>query len=254
LEARMDLRIVNPDPKYSTVTLIPPATLGYVHLAAEVRPPPRPGPVIRTPRQKAELIGGLKVLARQLEPVAGVEKVTIYTATVMAPPSGYVRQHKDQVRPARFDIVVLVETTTPEAAREVQATSQYQALHDLLRGQARRLHVIAARNLKRVGDVDKTRSGTFLFNYFVGDDPEVVVALWDYLGGWYQTETGLDNSTLLAPLEDQASDYVVINHARWDSLLGFAVRQFRKKSFRTYVVANLDAHNVGAMPILYRLA
>jgi hypothetical protein len=250
----MDLRIVNPDPKYSTVTLIPPATLGYVHLAAEVRPPPRPGPVIRTPRQKAELIGGLKVLARQLEPVAGVEKVTIYTATVMAPPSGYVRQHKDQVRPARFDIVVLVETTTPEAAREVQATSQYQALHDLLRGQARRLHVIAARNLKRVGDVDKTRSGTFLFNYFVGDDPEVVVALWDYLGGWYQTETGLDNSTLLAPLEDQASDYVVINHARWDSLLGFAVRQFRKKSFRTYVVANLDAHNVGAMPILYRLA
>jgi hypothetical protein len=250
----MDLRIVNPDPKYSTVTLIPPATLGYVHLAAEVRPPPRPGPVIRTPRQKAELIGGLKVLARQLEPVAGVEKVTIYTATVMAPPSGYVRQHKDQVRPARFDIVVLVETTTPEAAQEVQATSQYQALHDLLRGQARRLHVIAARNLKRVGDVDKTRSGTFLFNYFVGDDPEVVVALWDYLGGWYQTETGLDNSTLLAPLEDQASDYVVINHARWDSLLGFAVRQFRKKSFRTYVVANLDAHNVGAMPILYRLA
>ena len=250
----MDLRIVNPDPKYSTVTLIPPTTLGYVHLAAEVRPPPRPGPVIRTPRQKAELIGGLKVLARQLEPVAGVEKVTIYTATVMAPASGYVRQHKDQVRPARFDIVVLVETTAPEAAREVQTTPAYQALHDLLSGQARRLHVIAARNLKRVGDVDKTRPGTFLFNYFVGDDPEVVVALWDYLGGWYQTETGLDNSTLLAPLEDEASDYVVINHARWDSLLGFAVRQFRKKSFRTYVVANLDAHNVGAMPILYRLA
>src|SRR5687768_6961919 len=210
----MDLRIVNPDPKYSTVTLIPPATMGYVHLAAEVRPPPRPGPVIRTPRQKAELIGGLKVLARQLEPVAGVEKVTIYTATVMAPPSGYVRQHKDQVRPARFDIVVLVETTTREAAREVPATPAYPALHDLLRGQARRLHVIAARNLKRVGDVDKTRPGTFLFNYFVGDDPEVVVALWDYLGGWYQTETGLDNSTLLAPLEDEASDYVVINHAR----------------------------------------
>jgi hypothetical protein len=44
----MDLRIVNPDPKYSAVMLIPPTTLGYVHLAAEVRPPPRPGPVIRT--------------------------------------------------------------------------------------------------------------------------------------------------------------------------------------------------------------
>jgi hypothetical protein len=251
----MDLQIVNPDPKYSTVTLIPPATLGYVHLAAEVRPPPRPGPVIRTPRQRAELIGGLKVLARPLEQLAAVERVTLYEATVMAPPSGYVKQHKDQVRPARFDVVVLVETTAPETAREVQTTSAYQALHDLLSGQARRLHVIAARNLKRVGDVDKTRPGTFLFNYFVGDDPEVVVALWDYLAGWYQTETGMDNSTLLAPLEDQPSDYVVINHARWDGgLLGFAARQFTKKSFRTYMVANLDAHNVGAMPILYRLA
>ena len=251
----MDLQIVNPDPKYSTVTLIPPTTLGYVHLAAEVRPPPRPGPVIRTPRQKAELIGGLKVLAGPLEQLAAVEKVTLYEATVMAPPSGYVKQHKDQVRPARFDIVVLVETTAPETAREVQTTSAYQALHDLLSGQARRLHVIAAHNLKRVGDVDKTRPGTFLFNYFVGDDPQVVVALWDYLAGWYQTETGMDNSTLLAPLEDQPSDYVVINHARWNgSLLGFAARQFTKKSFRTYMVANLDAHNVGAMPILYRLA
>jgi hypothetical protein len=65
----------------------------------------------------------------------------------------------------------------------------------------------------------------------------------------------MDNSTLLVPLEDQPSDYVVINHARWDSnLLGFAARQFTKKSFRTYMTANLDAHNVGAMPILYRLA
>jgi hypothetical protein len=115
--------------------------------------------------------------------------------------------------------------------------------------------VIAARNLKRVGDVDKTRPGTFLFNYFVGDDPAVVVRLWDYLAGWYQAETGMDNSTLLAPLEGEKSDYVVINHARWDgSLLAFAARQFAKKSFRSYMLANLDAHNVGAMPILYRLA
>jgi hypothetical protein len=251
----MDLRIVNPDPKYSTVTLTTPTTLGYLHLAAEVRPPWRPGPVMVTPRQTSELIGGLKVLGRQLEPLAAVEKVTVYKATVLAAPSGYVRQRRGTVQPARFDVVVLVETTSPESARDVQASSEYQALLDLLGGQARRLHVIAARNIKRVGDVDKTRQGTFLFNYFVGDDPEVVVALWDYLAGWYQAETGMDNSTLLAPLDGEKSDYVVINHARWDgSLLGFAARQFTKKSFRTYMVANLDAHNVGAMPILYRLA
>jgi hypothetical protein len=104
-------------------------------------------------------------------------------------------------------MVVLVETTSPASAREVRATPEYQALEDLLSGRSRRVHAIAASNVKRVGDVDKTRQGTFLFNYFVGDDPEVVMELWDYLAGWYETETGMDNSTLLAPLPDEKSDY-----------------------------------------------
>ena len=30
-------------------------------------------------------------------------------------------------------------------------------------------------------------------------------------------------------------------------------KQLGKKSFRSYVLGNLDAHHVGAMPILYRL-
>jgi hypothetical protein len=251
----MELRIVNPDPKYSTVSLIEPTTLGYLHIAAEVRPPSRPGPVIFHSRDKSELIGGLKVLGRQLEQVAQVEKVTVYDAMAFAPPSAYVKRRKGSVRPARFDIVVLVETTSPTTAREVQATAEYQGLRDLLSGRARRFHAIAARNAKRVGDVDKTKQGTFLFNYFVGDDPNVVMQLWDYLAGWYQAETGMDNSTLLAPLEGEQSDYVIINHARWDgSLPAFVARQFSKKSFRTYMLANLEAHNVGAMPVLYRLA
>jgi hypothetical protein len=70
----MELRIVNPDPRYSPVHFIPPATLGYLHLAAEVHPPSRPGPVLFAPKDKTELIGGLKVLAGQLEQLAQVEK------------------------------------------------------------------------------------------------------------------------------------------------------------------------------------
>lgn len=31
-------------------------------------------------------------------------------------------------------------------------------------------------------------------------------------------------------------------------------RLFSKRSFRTYMLANLEANNVGAMPVLYRLA
>jgi hypothetical protein len=64
----------------------------------------------------------------------------------------------------------------------------------------------------------------------------------------------MNNSTLLIPLDGERSDYVIINHARWDSLLRFLWQQFSKKSFKTYMQANLDANRVGAMPILYRLA
>jgi hypothetical protein len=98
---------------------------------------------------------------------------------------------------------------------------------------------VTARNIKRVGDVDKSRPGTFLFNYFVGENPQVVLELWDYLAGWYQVETGLDNSTVLAPLEGEASNFIIINHARWDgSLVSVLAKQSAKKSFRSYVLGN----------------
>jgi len=108
--------------------------------------------------------------------------------------------------------------------------------------------------VKRVGDVEKRRKGIFLFNYFVGEDLQVTLALWDYLAGWYAVETGMDNSTLLLPLEGEQSDYTIINHARWNGLLSFLWQQVTKKSFRTYMQANLDGNHVGAMPIFYHLA
>jgi hypothetical protein len=117
------------------------------------------------------------------------------------------------------------------------------------------VHQIAARNVRRVADVDKSRPGVFLFNYFAGDDPGLAVELWDYLAGWYEAETGMDNSTLLAPLEGEESDYVMINHARWDGNLAvFAARQLPKRTFRSYLLANMRAHHLAAMPVLYRLA
>jgi hypothetical protein len=77
----------------------------------------------------------------------------------------------------------------------------------------------------------------------------------EYLAGWYEAETGLDNCTLLTPLEGEQSGYVLINHARWDgSLPLFMARQLPKKSFRSYMLANLKAHHLAAMPVLYRLA
>jgi hypothetical protein len=114
---------------------------------------------------------------------------------------------------------------------------------------------MTACNVRRIGDVKKSGKGVYLFNYFVGDDLQVVLQVWEYLAGWYQVETGLDNSILLAPLEGQKADYTVINYAHWEiGLLGFLWDQFSKKSFRSYMQANLEVNRTGSMPVLYRLA
>jgi hypothetical protein len=128
----------------------------------------------------------------------------------------------------------------------------YQTLVETLRHEATSVHVVAARNARRIGDVDWTRWGVFRFTYFVADDADVMLQLWDYLAGWYVVETGLANASLLVPLEGERSDYVGLDYA---GLSGRSlVRQMRTKSFRTYVQANLAANRVAAMPVLYQRA
>ena len=249
----MELKIVHADPKYAAVKLIEPTKLGYIHIAAEVRP--QGLPFLPNGREKSELLSRLKELAHRLEQLDAVERVTVFDAIAFAPPSAYIKERGNAVHVAHFDIVVLIETTSPESARDIQATPAYQALVDALSSEATKMHVIAARNAKRIGDVDRTRKGLFLFNYFVGDDPQVTLELWDYLADWYEVETGLDNSVLLAPLEGEQSDYLIINYAQWDERLPRLLwRQLSKKSFRNYMLANLAANRVGAMPVLYRMA
>jgi hypothetical protein len=257
----MELNIVNPDPRYSRANLIEPTTLGYIHLAAEVGPRPMPPqrlPFVPNGRPREELLGRLKMLANSLEQLESVEKATLFDAVAIPPTSrfnSYLKERADSIHLARFDVVVLIETASPEVARQVQQTPDYRALLGALESEARDVHVMVARNAKRIGDVEKTRDGLFLFNYFVAEDAKVALELWDYLAGWYEVESGLDNSMLLVPLEDEASDYLAINSARWDGGLPHLLfRQLSKKSFRTYMLANLQANRVGAMPILYRLA
>jgi hypothetical protein len=248
----MPVKLVNPDPRYGKARRTEPAPLGYLHLAADTGAQHRPGPVLRRGRRKQQLLGMLKSQARQLAEHDAVKRVTVYDAVAFAPPGG---APTDRAVPAWFDVVVLAEVTSSAAVATVRAAPAWQALTAAVGQQARRVHETAARNARRVADVDKTRPGLFLFNYFSGADPALAVELWDYLAGWYEAETGLDNSTLLAPLEGETSDYVLINHARWDaSLPRFVARQLPKKSFRSYLLANIKANHVTAMPVLYRLA
>jgi len=251
----MPVQLVNQSPRYGKVHLIEPAPLGYLHLAADVEAQHRPGPVLRRSRDKQQLFGVLKWQARRLAQLEAVETVTVYDALGFSPPGGDAKGQAARLQLAWFDVVILVETVSPDAASEVRAAPGYQELASTLTERARRVHQVAARNVRRVGDVDKSRPGLFVFNYFVGDDPGLAAELWEYLSGWYEAETGLNSATLLAPLEGEQSDYVLINHARWDgSLPAFMARQLPKKTFRSYLLANLKANHVAAMPVLYRLA
>ncbi|HLZ57650.1 MAG TPA: hypothetical protein VKR06_11935, partial [Ktedonosporobacter sp.] len=160
----MELQIVNPDPRYSTVKLMEPTALGYLHVAAQVRP--RSLPFLPNGREKSELLSRLKESVQHLAEEEGATRVTLFDAIAFAPPSAYVKEQAGRVHLAHFDIVVLIETTSPEVAHIVQTTPAYEALVQTLRSQATDMHILAARNAKRVGDVDKTREGVFLFNYF----------------------------------------------------------------------------------------
>ena len=73
-------------------------------------------------------------------------------------------------------MAVLAETSSPEAVGEVRADPAGQALVAALTEKARRVHQIAAPNVRRVGDVDKTRPGLFSFNYFTGPVTEHTAA------------------------------------------------------------------------------
>ena len=124
----------------------------------------------------------------------------------------------------------------------------------------KRVMVVVGSNARRIaptGDVDHTRDGVFLFNYFIADKLEQNLKIWEYTAGWFSDQTGLDNSTLIVPEADtdpKTCPHSVINHCRWDSLKDVLPSLLFKRSFKTFVLDNFEANNTAATPILYRLA
>jgi len=247
----MELKLINAAAGHGAPRIVAPPPFGYLLISAAVEPPGAGPPFPRASRRRRALLDELVGLARDLEPVEGVERVTVYRAVVVPPPQGYARDHAS--RHARYDVAVLVETASPERLGALEAAEPVRRLLDAVRGAAHDVHVLRGRCVKSLGDVDKRPGGLFLFNYFVAEDPEVALALWDHLAGWYQHATGLDNSTLLSPLEPD--DFVMVNHARWDKPLPRVVlEQFLRPSFRSFVLSNMLANRTGAMPVLFRQA
>jgi hypothetical protein len=250
----MKLQIVNPEAGPPKADLIEPTSLGYLYVAAAVRPGALP--VVLPSTRRSSVLKELKQRVRDVERLEQVVHVDTFRA-IVRPPTRRFSSHLQRAssrHAARFDVMVLIQTRSPEEARELRRVPACRALLEFLHSAADDVYVIAARNARRIADVDTTRSGLFLFNHFVAEEAEVMLELWDYLAGWYTTETGLDNSVALVPLEGERSDYALVNWARWDSSpLRHFWSQLAKRGFWRYVTTNLDANHAGAMPVYCRL-
>lgn len=252
----MQLHLENPSPRYAKARLVEPTSEGFIYIAAVVHR--TKSPVVLPNAERTHLLQHVKQLARELERVPGVIRATVFRAIVRPPTermSAYLRERGGSVPTANFDTIVLIETTSIASAREARASRECEVLLNTLQEHASMMYVMAARNEKRIADVDTTKKGLFLFNHFSADDRDIMLQLWDYLAGWYAVETRLENSVALTPLEGEPADYAIVNWARWNvSPLRHFWNQLSKRSFWKYVVRNLDANRAASQPIYCRLA
>jgi hypothetical protein len=239
---------------FPRVQLVAPTTSGYLLMAAEVDR--RPWQLIPFSRNKNDLIRETKAYCAMIGRLAGILSASAFRA-FFTPPGGhggYLLRRKKRSHRARFDIVVLIEADSLSNIEEILRSPQWRQLESNVRSKARYVEVISATNAKRIADVDHTRDGVFLFNFFEADDVQQNLNVWEYTAGWFQKETELDNSTVLLPDATANTTYSIINHCRWDRLRDVLPSLLFKRSFRNYVLAHFDANDTAAMPILYHLS
>ena len=243
-------KVVPTRKSYPKASLVEPAGSGYRLMAVQVDQRPTwlpPSSMKRSLLREAE---------RRLATVRTrphVTDATLFYAILTPPGRGeYLRERRDLQRPV-YDVVVLVETESLEHAKALGTDRAWRAVEALLNsGDAAPVYHLTATNVRRIGPVHHERDGVFLFNWFVADKRELNLAVWEYTAGWFQSETGLDNSTVLWPEDQSGADYSLINHCRWDSLASVLPSLVFKPSFRSYVLANFAVNRTAAIPVLYR--
>ncbi|KID27802.1 hypothetical protein HQ32_04923 [Prauserella sp. Am3] len=248
----VEIRRVNEQLSFPKASLVEPVSSGFIYLGAEIDPI-WPFGLRRASRGKREAMSRSMALTARLEQLDSVLSAKVLVAHFIPPGQGKELGRRKQVHQARFDLVVLIETTDMESAADLQQHELYRELVTLLEQRADHMHVVCAHNRRSMGAVDKGRDGIFLFNYFHADDPAKLIPVWEYTAGWFEANTGLDNSTLLEPAEGEHADYGIINHCRWDRWRDVLPHLRLRPSFRRYVLAHFYANGIVPMPILYRL-
>lgn len=243
------MRLVN-DHLAVKVQLTEPSENGLLVLVGEVGRWAGPLPVPSGARRR--LLAQLETLCATLENRDNVVEAVTFRGALRPPGEGSNLLHRSGVRPARYDVVVSVRTTTVDAIEAVRADATYRDMAATVRSGSRHTYFVAADNPVRIADVDHGPNHWFLFNYFHCDDAHTVYDVWEYTAGWFQNNTALPDSTLMRPLANERADYGVVNHASWPNLRTFLPHLLFQPSFRSFVLANFKANDVAAQPIVYR--
>ena len=248
------LEIVNQHLKFQKVSLIEPSKSFYLHIVAEIDHSLFPFFLTKSSKKKT-IIKQSKKWCEQLRKDKNVLSAVVFKASIIPPGKGkFIEERKDKVHIAKFDFAILIETTSLEVIENIKNSRAYQIIEKEIKDSSVFTHIINATNIKHIGPVNHKKQGVFLFNYFFADSLKQNLGIWEYTAGWFQQETGLDNSTVLLPTSNTQSKYSIINHCRWDKLSDILPSLIFKKSFHSYVLENFYANNVAAMPVLYKIA
>jgi hypothetical protein len=246
-----DFRYVDVGKAFPKARLVEPATSGYLLLAAEVDRRPM---LLPNSRRKRSLLQRIRGLLAQLRKDPRVIEANAFDGIFSPVERGAVLREHPEVPIARFDLAVIIETTSLDTAAELEKDRFLLELRAALEAESDHTYRLRANNVRSMGPVDHGRDGVFLINYFYAGRTDLNLAAWQYTAGWFWDQTGLDNSTVLLPEETTEPRYRLVNHARWDRLRDVLPSLLFKRSFRTYVLEHFRANGVAAQPVLYRLA
>ena len=247
------LQIVGPKKTFPKVALVDPTNSGYLLFALEIDRRPPIGFFIES-QQKKRILSKLRYEVINLENNSKVVDAKVFKAMIIPPGRGAFLKKRPSVEIAKFDVVMLIEFDTHESAQKFQRSLQWQDIEGSYKAGVKKSLTVIGVNVYRIGPVDHSKKGVFLFNYFYADHVKQNLQIWKYTAGWFQDQTGLDNSTVILPDLVNESSYKIINHCRWNRLMDILPSLIFKRSFRKFVLNNFEVNNVAAMPILYSLA
>ncbi|CAL2085646.1 conserved protein of unknown function [Tenacibaculum sp. 190524A02b] len=247
------LKIVNRHLNYDHVTLTNPSPHYYIHIALEIDHSPFPFFLFES-KLKKKILKKATLFCSEVLKYSNVIEANVFKALLIPPGKGkYIDENSHKVPIAKFDIALLIKVNSKEALTQLINHQYFKNSLIFFEKNSIHFHYTTAKNIRRIDDVDHAKQGVFLFNYFYAEDVEQNLEVWNYTAGWFEKETKLNNSELMLPLNKNVSNYTVINHCRWDTLIDILPSLLFKKTFKLYVLDNFYTNNVGAMPILYKL-